>query len=359
MSGDIVNDYETLKAGAQAMGQFGHTLVQMGTQFKQIHQQLKEHCSGDESGIGGAVEDATSDAAEAGGDVFSQGGRVLSEMGTRTDTNTERSFGTDQKIADTFDGISSDGRPEPGSVQGAETPGAPAAQDDPSAPANQPVPPDPGANKPIEKVRPYGPGQGSLRKDDPKWQQAMENGFPKDAQGNPVKYADPRSGWVANGNDGGLSVNGRANNCADCSRSFLESWYGRPTCSQPRVPDLSAGGLHYSDPERDANKNVDDYTGSPPAFYGEPSANPYKAVNDKLIAAGPGSGAVISVAWTKNTAANGAVTYADGHAFNAANVNGKVVWVDMQSGQVSNAPIHTQAAAVWATVLDPKERPVP
>lgn len=350
MSGQIVNDYQTLKAGAQSLSQFGQALQRMGTQFKQVHQQLKEHCSGDESGIGGAIEEATSDATEAGGEVFSQGGRVLSEMGTRTDTNTERNFATDQKIADTFTGMNDQGRPEPAGVRGGGAASSPAAT---------PRPPAPGANQPIENVRPYSVGPGSLRKDDPKWQQAMEAGFPKDAQGNPEKYADPRTGWVATGNDGGLSVNGRANNCADCSRSFLESWYGRPTCSQPRTPDLGPNGTYYSEPERDANKNVDDYTGAPPNFYGEQSANPYQALNDKLVASGPGSAAVVSVAWTKNTAPNGAVTYADGHAFNAVNVNGKVVWVDMQSNQVSDAPIHTQAAAVWATVLDSKERPVP
>lgn len=356
MSGQIVNDYETLKAGAQALSQFGTSLQQMSRQFKQIHQQLKEHCSGDESGIGAAVQDATSDAAEAGGDVFGEGGRVLSEMGSRTDTNTERTFATDQSIAETLSGMANDkpAPPEPGSAEA-----EPTAASANIATNGIPQPPDLGANQPIENVRPYGPGQGSLRRDDPQWQQAVENGFPKDAQGNPTKYADPRGGWVANGNDGGLSVAGRANNCADCSRSFVESWYGRPTCSQPRIPDLNAQNVSYSQPERDANKNIEDYTGTAPSWYGEPSANPYQALSNKLVASGPGSAAVVQVAWTKNVAPNGQVSYEDGHAFNACNVNGTVVWVDMQSGQVSNTPIHQQAAAVWATVLDSNERPVP
>lgn len=356
MTGQIVNDYQTLKAGAQALSQFGASLQQMSRQFKQIHQQLKDHCAGDESGIGGAVEQATSDAAEAGGAVFGEGGRVLSQMGSRTETNTERTFTTDQTIADTLTGIAKDGPqepPEPGSVA------SQSAASSAGVSANSTLrPPEVGANQPIENVRPYGPGQGSLRRDDPRWQQAMEDGFPKDAQGDPVKYADPRTGWVANGNDGGVGVDGRANNCADCSRSFLESWFGRPTCSQPRIPDLNSSGTYYREPERDANKNLDDYTGAVPSWCGERHEDPYQAVSDRLLATGPGSAAIVHVAWQKQTLPDGSEKYTGGHAFNACNVNGQVVWVDMQLNIVSDAPIHQNAAAVWATVLNAQERAV-
>lgn len=332
MNGQIINDYETLKAGAQAMSQFGQSLQQMGRQLKLIHQQLKEHCADDASGLGAAVDDVTSAAAHAGGEVFFEGGRVLGEMGSRTNTNTERTFGTDQAIAETCDSM---------------------AHGDP------PRPPDAGANQSLEYVRPYGPGQGSLRPDDPVFQRAMEAGFPKDAQGDPVAYADPRTGWVAHGNDGGPGVNGRANNCADCSRSFMESWYGRPTCSQPRIPDLTAQGIGYTRPERDANRNIATYTGASPSWYGEPSSDPYRGLAGRLLGSGPGSAAIVQVAWRKSVTPTGDVTYQDGHAFNACNVDGHIVWVDMQSNRVSDTPIHPQAAAVWATVLDANERPVP
>lgn len=115
MSEQITYDFDTLRSGAQAMSQFGHVLTQMSGQFKALHQSLQEHCSGDESGIGAAVTDATSDAAEAGGDVFSEAGRVMSEMGSRTETNAGRTENTDNTIADTFNGMDND--PDPVSDQ--------------------------------------------------------------------------------------------------------------------------------------------------------------------------------------------------------------------------------------------------
>ncbi len=98
-------DFDTLRAGAQCLGQFGQALKQMGLQFKQIHQQLAEHCSGDESGIGGAIADATSDSAEAAGDVFAEGGRVLGAMGSRVQNTSDSSEDTDRAVAQALNEI--------------------------------------------------------------------------------------------------------------------------------------------------------------------------------------------------------------------------------------------------------------
>jgi len=378
VSGQIVNDYQTLKSGAQALSQFGQTLQQMGGQFKQIHRQLKEHCSGDESGIGGAIEDATSDTAEAGGEVFAQGGRVLSEMGSRTDTNTDRSFGTDQTIADTFNGMNSDGRSGPGAP---EEPGAPAgtSSEGENTPAgahpDAPEDPDGKHSKPStqgpsnDAVRPYG-GPGGMVHDDPKWQQAMENNFPKDANGDPVVHADPRTGWVGNGNDGGPSVNGRGNNCADCSRSFMASWYGEPTCAQRRAYDPTSAVDSATAPERDANTNIVNYAGTSHRFEGYGGGAGYQGVANRLQTAGPGSAAIVQVDWPKIDPATGQPMLDPqtqqpltdgGHAFNAVNVNGKVVWVDMQTNTVSDSPINAQPdpVHVWSIALDSTGKPVP
>jgi RHS repeat-associated protein len=119
-------DFDSLRGAAQSMKQFGGALQQMGLQFKQIHQQLTEHCSGDDSGIGGAIDDATSDSAEAAGGVFSEGGRVLGEMGSRSSANADRTESGDQAIADAFNGTSSDrSNGSNGSNGGAEQPGRP------------------------------------------------------------------------------------------------------------------------------------------------------------------------------------------------------------------------------------------
>lgn len=346
MTGPIANDYQTLKAGAQAMSQFGQSLQQMAHQFKQIHQQLKEHCSGDESGLGAAVQGAAGDTAEAGGDVFAAGGRVLGEMGSRTDTNTERTFSTDQKIADTFSRLTDGELGAPTSGGGGGSGGSHAAG------ANSPV----GPSSRIENARPYRPG--GLDHDDVKWQQDMEDAFPKDANGNPAKFADPRDAWLGNGNDGGAKVPGRANNCADCSRSFLESWYGRPTCAQPRIVDPALGPNDLRAGEGDSLLNMRSYAGGPETVEsnylksGSPdTAAGYQQIADKLTAAGPGSAAVVEALW-KGVDKNGKPTFSGGHAFNAVNHQGTVLWVDMQQGTVSENPPYLHAGAVASIVLD-------
>lgn len=134
MSEQINYDFETLKSGAQALSQFGQSLTQMGRQFKQIHQQLQDHCSGDESGIGSAVVDATSETAEAGADVFSEGGRVLSQMGSRTESNAGRAQYADETIAKTFDGMHNESEGEQGPAGGRGGAGSPGAGSEGSTP---------------------------------------------------------------------------------------------------------------------------------------------------------------------------------------------------------------------------------
>jgi len=370
MSGQITNDYQTLKAGAQALSQFGASLQQMGRQFKQIHRQLEDHCSGDESGIGAAVQEATSDVAEAGSEVFGEGGRVLSEMGSRTDTNTERMFTTDQTIADSFMSIAKEAPAEPAGPPATATPAGPSGKHS-AAPASSPAGPS------NDAVRPYG-GPGGLEHDDPRWQQAMEANFPKDANGDFALHADPRTGWVADGNDGGAAVQGRGNNCADCSRSFMASWYGEPTCSQPRISDPTSGVDGPRDPERNGNSNIVNFAGASHRYEGAGATAGYQNVANRLQTAGPGSAAIVQVDWPRlDPATNlpyvdpktgqpvldpqtGRIPIDSGHAFNVVNVNGKIVWVDMQSNTVSENPINTQPdpVNVWSIALDSKGRPL-
>lgn len=140
-------DFDSLRAAAQSMKQFGGALQQMGRQFKQIHQQIKEHCSGDDSGIGGAIDDATSDSAEAASGVFSEGGRVLSEMGSRSSAHADRTQSGDQAVADTFNGAtsgdssgSSGARGPGGPGGGAEQTGSPAGTRGPGGGASPGAP---------------------------------------------------------------------------------------------------------------------------------------------------------------------------------------------------------------------------
>ncbi|MEU2791080.1 toxin glutamine deamidase domain-containing protein [Streptomyces sp. NPDC007100] len=185
---------------------------------------------------------------------------------------------------------------------------------------------------------------------DPAHQQDLENAHPRNADGTPQVYADPRQGnWAALQNDGGVGVPGRSNNCADCTRSFLETWFGRPTVSAPRTLDLNAdGSLNTFSAERDSVDNQARWAGAPSTYAGKDHPNPYARIAYDLSQAGHGSAAVIGVNWPGG----------GGHAFAAVNHNGQVLFVDPQTGVVSENPIHLGAQEVFYTPLDANRNPI-
>ncbi|WP_185124215.1 toxin glutamine deamidase domain-containing protein [Streptomyces sp. TLI_185] len=176
--------------------------------------------------------------------------------------------------------------------------------------------------------------------------------MPRNEDGTPQRHPDPFEGnWSQLQNDGGVNVPGRSNNCADCSRSFLETWYGNPQVSAPRTLDTDVNGNpDVWSPEHDANDNQIRWTGAAHTYAG-PGGDPNTANNiaSTLQQAGPGSAAIVQVDWPGG----------GGHAFNVVNHDGKIVWVDTQSGQVSNQPLHIdQAAHVWHIPLDANRNPI-
>ncbi|MFI2240958.1 toxin glutamine deamidase domain-containing protein [Streptomyces chrestomyceticus] len=185
---------------------------------------------------------------------------------------------------------------------------------------------------------------------DPAHQQDLENAHPRNPDGTPQVYADPRQGnWAALQNDGGVGVPGRSNNCADCTRSFLETWFGRPTVSAPRTLDLNAdGSLNTFSAERDSVDNQARWAGAPSTYAGKDHPNPYARIAYELSQAGHGSAAVIGVNWPGG----------GGHAFAAVNHNGQVLFVDAQTGVVSEHPIHLGAQEVFYTPLDANRNPI-
>ncbi|WP_405842286.1 toxin glutamine deamidase domain-containing protein [Streptomyces platensis] len=185
---------------------------------------------------------------------------------------------------------------------------------------------------------------------DPVHQQDLENAHPRNPDGTPQVYADPRQGnWAGLQNDGGVGVPGRSNNCADCTRSFLETWFGRPTVSAPRTLDLNAdGSLNTYSAERDSVDNQARWAGAPSTFAGKDHPNPYARIAYELSQAGHGSAAVIGVNWPGG----------GGHAFAAVNHNGQVLFVDAQTGVVSENPIHLGAQEVFYTPLDANRNPI-
>ncbi|MGW5116368.1 toxin glutamine deamidase domain-containing protein [Streptomyces noursei] len=180
-------------------------------------------------------------------------------------------------------------------------------------------------------------------------QQALENSVPRNDDGTPQRFPDPTGDWAKLQNDGGTDVPGRSNNCADCSRSFLETWYGNPQVSAPRTPDVNPDGTpdRWS-PENKANENIIDWAGASHSYAGT-SPDGHHAIAQDLLNAGPGSSAIVQVNWAGG----------GGHAFNAVNHNGKVVWVDTQSGEVSHKPINTDGATdVFYIPLDSDRNPL-
>ncbi|WP_345621516.1 toxin glutamine deamidase domain-containing protein, partial [Streptomyces ziwulingensis] len=192
---------------------------------------------------------------------------------------------------------------------------------------------------------------GGLTPPDPTDQQALTDAVPHSPDGTPQRFPDPFGPWTQLQNDGGNQVPGRSNNCADCSRSFLETWYGNPQVSAPRTPDTDAqGNPDPWSPESNANDNQIRWTGASHTYAG-PGGDPATAdtIADTLRQAGPGSAAIVQVDWPGG----------GGHAYNAVNHNGDIIWIDTQSGQVSHQPLHIdQAAHVWHIPLDADRNPI-
>ncbi|MCX4457250.1 toxin glutamine deamidase domain-containing protein [Streptomyces sp. NBC_01728] len=227
-----------------------------------------------------------------------------------------------------------------------QPPGSP--QTDPGTPTDQQHPQQDSLQDIRDDLDHY---PGGLTEPDPTDQQALADAVPHNEDGTPERFPDPFGSWSQLQNDGGNTVPGRSNNCADCSRSFLETWYGNPQVSAPRTPDTDEhGNPDPFAPENNANENQIRWTGAAHTYAG-PGNNPETANNitSVLQQSGPGSAAIVQVDWPGG----------GGHAFNVVNHNGNIVWIDTQSGEVSNTPLHIDNAAhVWHIPLDADRNPI-
>ncbi|MGW8554126.1 toxin glutamine deamidase domain-containing protein [Streptomyces tubercidicus] len=188
----------------------------------------------------------------------------------------------------------------------------------------------------------------------PSDQRALEASFPRNQDGTPRPFNDPFQPWAQLQNDGGMGVHGRSNNCADCTRSFMDSWYGNPQVSAPRTLDPDGqGGIDDRTGERDGAAHIEQFAGTGFRSSGNKSKDSYANIANELRQAGHGASAAVLVAWPnkRNGEPGGS------HVFNAVNHNGRVVWVDSQSGKISKKPINTQAAKVWHLTLDANRQP--
>ncbi|MDI9830810.1 toxin glutamine deamidase domain-containing protein [Streptomyces sp. KAU_LT] len=179
-------------------------------------------------------------------------------------------------------------------------------------------------------------------------QDALENSVPRDENGDPTRPPDPADGpWVQHINGEGPDAPGRSNNCVDTALSTVDTYAGNPTAAGARTPDLDADGNPSDRGERGGRDRIENTLGARFSDMGN-GRDAFNRLENTLRDSGHGSQAVII---TQD--ANGRA-----HAWNAVNHNGKITYIDAQTGQQSRTPLHNGDHGVFAIPLDPNRQPV-
>ncbi|WP_086866127.1 toxin glutamine deamidase domain-containing protein [Streptomyces viridochromogenes] len=179
-------------------------------------------------------------------------------------------------------------------------------------------------------------------------QDALENSVPRDENGDPTRPPDPADGpWVQRINGEGPDAPGRSNNCVDTALSTVDTYAGNPTAAGARTPDLDADGNPSDRGERGGRDRIENTLGARFNDMGN-GRDAFNRLENTLRDSGHGSQAVII---TQD--ANGRA-----HAWNAVNHNGKITYIDAQTGQQSRTPLHNGDHGVFAISLDPNRQPV-
>ncbi|MFJ7078867.1 toxin glutamine deamidase domain-containing protein [Streptomyces sp. NPDC098781] len=179
-------------------------------------------------------------------------------------------------------------------------------------------------------------------------QDALENSVPRDENGDPTRPPDPEDGrWVERINGEGRDAPGRNNNCADVALSTVDTYAGNPTAAASRTPDLDADGNPSDRGEKGGRDRIENTLGARFSDMGN-GRDAFTRLENTLRDSGHGSQAVII---TQD--ANGRA-----HAWNAVNHNGKITYIDAQTGQKSSKPLHRGDNGVFAIPLDSNRQPV-
>ncbi|WP_073694056.1 alpha/beta hydrolase [Mycobacterium sp. ST-F2] len=216
-------------------------------------------------------------------------------------------------------------------------------------------------------ARIFGPGE-LTNVEDPAHQTAVENAL-RNPDGSYAVHADPRTNAYGDLiNDGGTEVDGRRNNCLDCSLSALSSFIGDPTVSAPRFPDevapgviddvtgeqgglqraenwLGGGLLEFPSEVRSAQFPSDP---TPNQSINDAMARQFAALHEYVAGLGPGSAALVVNGWHGTDEATGAFLYnQDGTPVNDGSHATVIVypegantpvWWDPQQGLTSDHP---------------------
>ncbi|WP_279617142.1 toxin glutamine deamidase domain-containing protein [Streptomyces regalis] len=179
-------------------------------------------------------------------------------------------------------------------------------------------------------------------------QDALENSVPRDENGDPTRPPNPADGrWVERINGEGRDAPGRNNNCVDVALSTVDTYAGNPTAAASRTPDLDADGNPSDRGEKGGRDRIENTLGARFNDMGN-GRDAFNRLENTLRNSGHGSQAVII---TQD--ANGRA-----HAWNAVNHNGKITYIDAQTGQQSSKPLHSGNNGVFAIPLDSNRQPV-
>ncbi|MFJ1705053.1 toxin glutamine deamidase domain-containing protein [Kitasatospora sp. NPDC088346] len=215
--------------------------------------------------------------------------------------------------------------------------------DDPSDPVGPDTGPEasPTHDRPISESRPHDT-PGGLAPVDPRHQQDLESRIPRNPDGTPQRHPDPHGDWPGAVNGDGHRAPGRDNNCLDVALSSADTYSGNPTAAAPRSDDGSGDG------ERGGRDRAERQLGAPFRDLGN-GDQAYHRLEDQLRRAGHGSQAVIITQDAHGRA----------HAWNVVNHNGKITYLDNQTGARGDRPLHDGGHGVWAVPLGPDRRPIP
>ncbi|WP_371503485.1 toxin glutamine deamidase domain-containing protein [Kitasatospora sp. NBC_00374] len=199
----------------------------------------------------------------------------------------------------------------------------------------------PAHDRPISASRPHDT-PGGLAPVDPRHQQDLESRIPRNPDGTPQRHPDPRGDWPGAVNGDGHRAPGRDNNCLDVALSSADTYSGNPTAAAPRSDDGSSDG------ERGGRDRAERQLGAPFRDLGN-GDQAYHRLEEQLRRSGHGSQAVIITQDAHGRA----------HAWNVVNHNGKITYLDNQTGARGDRPLHDGRHGVWAVPLDPNRRPLP
>ncbi|MEN4475850.1 toxin glutamine deamidase domain-containing protein [Mycolicibacterium cosmeticum] len=232
----------------------------------------------------------------------------------------------------------------------AEHPVDPTGSSHDPGPGNGPGHPDqsgPVGNPANDRI--YGPHQLD-HVEDPAYQRAVEDAL-RDSQGNYVRHADPRTNDYGNLiNDGGPTVDGRSNNCLDCSLSALSSFRGEPTVSAPRYLDeLPDGSIDRQSGERNGLNRAQNWLGNGLLeFPGHKLVDQFDLLHQYIDQLGPGSAALVVNGWHARDLISGEYLFdthgnpitSGSHATVIVHPEsgGGPVWWDPQQGLTSDRP---------------------